>query len=50
MREFLFADDLASAALYLMQNYDGKQFVNIGSNSDLSIKDLALLIQKVVGF
>jgi GDP-L-fucose synthase len=50
MREFLFADDLASAALYLMQNYNGKQFVNIGSNSDLSIKDLALLIQKVVGF
>ena len=50
MREFLFADDLASAALYLMQNYDGKQFVNIGCNSDLSIKDLALLIQKVVGF
>jgi GDP-L-fucose synthase len=50
MREFLFADDLASAALYLMQNYDGKEFVNIGSNSDLSIKDLALLIQKVVGF
>ena len=50
MREFLFADDLASAALYLMTTYNGKQFVNVGSNSDLSIKDLALLIQKVIGF
>ena len=50
MREFLFADDLASAALYLMNTYNGKQFVNVGSNTDLSIKDLALLIQKVIGF
>ena len=49
MREFLFADDLASAALYLMNTYNGKQFVNVGSNTDLSIKDLALLIQKVIG-
>ncbi len=50
MREFLFADDLADAALYLMQNYDGEQFVNIGCNSDLSIKDLALLIKEIIGF
>ncbi len=50
LREFLYADDLADAALMLMQTYDGKQFVNIGSGEDLSIKDLALLIQKVVGF
>lgn len=50
LREFLFADDLADAALYLMNNYDGKQFVNIGSNSDLSIKDLALLIKEIIGF
>ncbi|MFM6983700.1 MAG: GDP-L-fucose synthase family protein [Chitinophagaceae bacterium] len=50
MREFLFADDLADAALYLMQNYDGEQFVNIGCNSDLSIKDLALLIKEIIGY
>lgn len=50
MREFLYADDLADAALYLMLNYNGKQFVNIGSNSDLSIKDLAITIKDIVGF
>lgn len=50
MREFLFADDLADAALFLMQHYDGDQFVNIGSNSDLSIKDLALMIKDIIGF
>lgn len=50
LREFLFADDLAEAALFLMLNYDGKQFVNIGSGTDLSIKDLALLIKDIVGY
>lgn len=49
-REFLFADDLAEAALFLMENYNEKQFVNIGYGSDLSIKELALIIKKVVGF
>jgi GDP-L-fucose synthase len=50
LREFLYADDLASAALFLMQNYDGKQFVNIGTGADLSIKDLAILIKDIIGF
>jgi GDP-L-fucose synthase len=50
MREFLYADDLADAALYLMLNYNGKQFVNVGSNADLSIKDLAITIKNIVGF
>ena len=36
--------------LYLMQKYNGSQHVNIGTGTDLSIKDLALLIQKIVGF
>ncbi len=49
-REFLFADDLADACFYLMENYDGASLVNIGSGEDISIKDLALLIKKVVGF
>jgi len=49
-REFLFADDLADACMLLLQSYDKKQFVNIGCGEDVSIKDLALLIKKVVGF
>lgn len=50
LREFLYADDLANAAFRLMQDYDGMQFVNIGTGEDLSIKDLALLIKRIVGF
>lgn len=50
LREFLHADDMADACVFLMQNYSGQQHVNIGSGTDLSIKDLALLIKKVVGF
>jgi len=50
LREFLFADDLADAALKLMLEYEGEKFVNIGVGHDLSIKDLAKLIQKIIGF
>jgi len=50
MREFLFADDLADACYFLMENYSDAQFLNVGTGVDLTIKDLALLIQKVVGF
>lgn len=50
LREFLFADDLAEAALMLMETYNEKKFVNIGSGVDLSIKDLALLIKDIIGF
>ena len=50
MREFLFADDLAEACYYLMQNYDEEGLVNIGTGHDLSIKDLALLIKDIVGY
>lgn len=49
-REFLFADDLAAACYYLMQNYNEPGLVNIGTGEDLSIKDLALLIKKAVGY
>ena len=49
-REFLFADDLAEACYYLMQNYDEPGFVNIGTGEDLPIKDLALLIKNIVGY
>lgn len=49
-REFLFADDLADACFYLMENYNEAQLVNIGTGEDISIKDLALLVKRVVGF
>ena len=50
MREFLFADDLSNALVYLMLNYDEKQFVNVGYGSDITIKELAETIARVVGF
>lgn len=49
-REFLHASDMANACVYLMQNYDGKEFVNIGSGEEISILDLAYLIKDIVGF
>ncbi|MBF9253851.1 GDP-L-fucose synthase [Pontibacter sp. 172403-2] len=49
-REFLFADDLAEACIYLMENYSGRELVNIGTGEDIAIKDLALLIKETIGF
>ena len=49
MREFLHTDDLAEALVFLMENYSEKQFVNVGYGSDVTIKELAELIQKTVG-
>lgn len=50
LREFLFVDDLAEAAFLVMQNYQEKQFLNIGTGEDLTIKDLAKTIQKIIDF
>ena len=50
MREFLFVDDLAEACLFLMENYNGVETVNIGTGEDVSIKELAETIMKIVGF
>lgn len=49
-REFLHVDDLANACFHLMQTYNEKQFLNIGTGEDLSIKDLAALIKDIVGY
>ena len=49
-REFLHVDDLADACLFLMLNYNEAPFLNIGTGTDLSIKELALLIKDVVGY
>ena len=50
LREFLFADDLADACYFLMQNYNEAGFLNVGVGHDISIKDLALLIKEIIGF
>jgi GDP-L-fucose synthase len=49
-REFLHVNDLADASLFLMQNYNGRGFVNVGSGTDVSIKELAEMIAKTIGF
>lgn len=50
LREFLYVDDLAEACLHLMLHYNEKIFINVGSGTDITISDLALLVKKVVGF
>ena len=50
LREFLYVDDLADALIYLMKTYDDVDFVNVGTGQEISIKELALTIQAVVGF
>ena len=49
-REFLHVDDLAAAAVHLMQHYEGEQIVNVGTGVDVSIAELAALVKQVVGF
>lgn len=50
MREFLHVDDLAAACLFLMNHYNDKPFVNVGTGSDVTIRELAELVQQVTGF
>jgi len=50
LREFLHSDDMAAACVFLMNTYNGQRHVNIGTGVDLTIKELAILIQKIVGF
>ena len=49
-REFLFVDDLANACFHLMQQYNDKEFVNIGTGEDLTIRELAEMIKNVIGY
>ena len=50
LREFLYADDLARACVFLMKNYSEHQFINVGSGSDVSIRELAETVQRIIGF
>jgi GDP-L-fucose synthase len=49
-REFLFADDLADACLFLMENYDEKEIINVGSGTDYTISELAQIIKDIIGY
>ena len=50
LREFLYVDDMADACVYLLENYSGMQHVNIGTGKEITIKALAELVKKTVGF
>ncbi len=50
LREFLYVDDMADACVFLMENYNGEQHVNIGTGVEVSIRELAETIKDVVGF
>jgi GDP-L-fucose synthase len=50
LREFLYVDDLARACVFLMESYSEEQFINVGYGSDVSIKELASLAKRIVGF
>lgn len=50
LREFLYVDDLADACVFLMENYDGAEHINVGSGEEVSIKELAELVKDIVGF
>ncbi len=50
LREFLYVDDMADACVYLMENYDGEQHVNIGTGEEVTIEELAYLIKNAVDF
>ncbi len=49
-REFLYADDLAEACVYLMENYNEKELINVGTGEDLTIKELAQMVKVIIGF
>lgn len=49
-REFLFVDDLADAASFLLEKYESAEIINVGTGKDISIKELAFLIKEIVGF
>lgn len=50
LREFLYVDDMADACVFLLEEYDGEQHVNIGTGKEISIKELAETVKEVVGY
>jgi len=49
-REFIYIEDLADAIVWLMENYNQKQYLNVGTGEDVSMKELAQLIKELVGY
>jgi len=49
-REFLYSDDLAEACVFLMEKYSEEQFINVGSGAEITIKDLAETVKRIIGF
>ena len=50
VREFIYVDDLAEACLFLMQNYNSSEIINVGSGEEISIKNLACLMKEIIGY
>ena len=50
LREFLYVDDMADACVYLLEHYSGEQHVNIGTGRELTIRQLAELVKRTVGY
>jgi GDP-L-fucose synthase len=50
LREFLYVDDLARACVHILENYSQEQFINIGSGQEMSVRQLAELMKKIIGF
>ena len=50
LREFLYVDDMADACVFLMENYEGVEHINIGTGDEISICELSMLIKEIVGF
>jgi GDP-L-fucose synthase len=50
MREFLYSDDCARACIFLLEHYSEEQFINVGSNSEVSIRELSEIVQRVIGY
>ncbi|MBD5394082.1 MAG: GDP-L-fucose synthase [Lachnospiraceae bacterium] len=50
LREFLYVDDMADACVFLLENYSGEQHVNIGTGKEVTIKELAEIVKRTVGF
>ena len=50
LREFLYVDDMADACVYLMENYDGTEHVNVGTGKEVTVRGLAEMVKEIVGF
>jgi GDP-L-fucose synthase len=50
LRDFLYADDLARACVFLLENYREEQFINVGAGKEVSVRELTETVRRIVGF